>query len=64
MATPVSNSWEWTVYALMAGAFGWAAVYMGHRLSLNYSFKLAIITFLLVFAGADDLVRFFCVSRV
>jgi hypothetical protein len=57
VATPIPNDIKWTLYALLAGAFGWVAVYMGYRLKLNYSFKLTIITFLLVFAAADDLVR-------
>jgi uncharacterized membrane protein YccC len=57
LADPVPKKWEWTVYSFLAASFGWVAVWMGHRLALNYSFKLAVITFILVFAGADDLVR-------
>eukprot|EP00892_Ulva_mutabilis_P008559 jgi/Ulvmu1/6075/UM027_0053.1 len=55
LSTPVATEWEWALYSITAGLFGWTAVWMGHKFSLNYSFKLAVITFLLVFAGAENM---------
>lgn len=57
LSTPVATEWEWALYSVTAGLFGWTAVWLGHKFSLNYSFKLAVITFLLVFAGAENMVQ-------
>lgn len=42
---------------ITAGGVGMLSVWGGHLLRLNYSAKLFTLTFLLVFAGADDVVR-------
>ena len=40
-----------------AGAIGWLGVWGGNRLKLNYSAKLFMISFLLVFSGATNEAR-------
>jgi hypothetical protein len=54
----IDTDYEWLLYGCTAGAIGFVGIWLGEILAQGQSAKLLVLTFLLVFAGSETVVRF------